>query len=455
MDGRLIASGSDSGDIHLWDSRSHKLIGGPLRGHSGSVNSVCFSPDSRWLVSGSWDKSVRVWDCQTGQAAGSPLLGHTSFVYSVCTDGRLIISGSDDKTIRIWDLTAGKQIGSPINAGDYVYAVALSNDGRIAAGVGSTVCVWDVKTRRRIASMKGHTSTVWTVAFSPDNSRIASGSQDNSIRLWDTQTYTQIREFTGHTDTVRSVAFSSDGRWIASGSDDKTVRVWHCNTGQLIDPPLQGHTDLVTSVAFSPDDRQLISGSWDKTVRIWSKFPNKEWPQLSEQITTIHLSRHSHPTAAPSPHTISLEGNPSVVSACYSPDRTLYAASTLDGHVSVWNTAHMDLLWESDTPIPPIHLLRLSEIGLLYRLQMALCGLGTWSKESLHIKLPTISGPQNTTNIHQFRLQSSLSTDNHIVRWIPFKVDAGLWAYVDGTFIRFESVGGGSVTFIDVGDIAQ
>ena len=34
-------------------------------------------------------------------------------------------------------------------------------------------------------------------------------------------------------------------------------------------------------------------------------------------------------------------------------------------------------------------------------------------------------------------------------------VDAGLWAYIDGIFIRFESVGGGSVTFIEVGDIAR
>jgi hypothetical protein len=43
-------------------------------------------------------------------------------------------------------------------------------------------------------------------------------------------------------------------------------------------------------------------------------------------------------------------------------------------------------------------------------------------------------------------------SDKPFVQWIPFKVDAGAWAYVDGTFIRFES---GSVTFIDVGDIAQ
>jgi WD40 repeat protein len=94
-----------------------------------------------------------------------------------CTDGRLIISGSRDETIRIWDLTSGTLIFSPINAGGYVWAIALSNDGCIAARVEQNVGVWDVKTCCRIASMRGHTSTVYTVTFSPD--KLISGSRDD------------------------------------------------------------------------------------------------------------------------------------------------------------------------------------------------------------------------------------------------------------------------------------
>jgi WD40 repeat protein len=454
MDGRLIASGTNAGDIHLWDGRSHKPIAGPPREHYHTVRSVCFSPDSRWLVSGGFDASVRVWDCQTGQAAaGSPLLGHTD-INSVCTDGSVIISGSYDNTIRIWSLTACNQLGMPIDAGGHVSAVALSNDGRIAAAVGHDVHIWDVKTRLRIASLEGHTSTVWTVAFSADNSHIASGSSDNSVRLWDTRTCAQIREFTGHTASVRSIASCSDGRWITSGSDN-TVHVWHSNTGQLIDPPLEGHTDVVKSVAVSPGNGQLISGSHDKTVRIWSTSARKEWSKLSAQITSIHISRPSYLSAALPSHTVLVEDNPSIIAACYSPDRTLYAASTLGGHVSLWNTTH-DLLWESDTPIHPIHLLKLSAERLIISSPdgSSLAWRMVDGKPAHQARV--ISGPQlNTTNIHRLRLQSSSSPDNPIVRWFPFKVEAGSWAYVDGTFIRFESVGGGSVTFIDVGDFAQ
>jgi len=452
MDGRLIASGGDTADIQLWDGRHYKPVG-PLQGHLHSdwVNSMSFSPDSRWLVSGGDDKSIRVWDCWTGtvnQAVGDTLLGHTDFVWSVCTDGAFIISGSRDRTIRIWDLAYRTQLGSPINTDDSIDAVALSNDGRIiAAGVKHTVCVWDVSTRRRIASMKGHKSKVWSVTFSPDNSCIASGSHDKSIRLWDTQTYTQIGEFIGHTDPVRSISFSPDGQWITSGSWDKTVRVWHRTTHQPIGSPLQGHTGCIYSVNVSPDACQLISGSGDGTVRIWSKSTSREWPHLSQQITTIHLSQN---TARP-PHMMSLEGNPSVVSACHSPDRTLYAASTLDGRVSL---SHIKdgLLWESRPLVHPINLLRCSADQLVISSPD-----GSVSAWDLDEGKPTdrtatnTSGPQlDKMEHHQFRLQSGPSNENMIVQWIPFKVDAGSWAYIDGTFIRFESFG--SVTFIDVGD---
>jgi len=450
LDGRFFASGSHLREIHLWDRKSLTPTGVPLRGHFEWVGSVCFTPDSRWLVSGSGDKSVRVWDCKTGEAVGDPLRAHSDTVWSVWTDGVLIISGSFDKTIRIWDLASRTQIGSPIDAGGFVYVVTLSNDGRIAAGVDSAVCVWDVKTRHRIASMQGHTSAVFAIAFSRDNHRIVSGGDDKSVRLWDTQTYTQIGEFNGHTGTVWSVSFSPDGGWVTSGGDDRTLCVWHCKTGQLMGAPLRGHTDSIKYAAVSPDGCQLISGSRDKTIRIWSKSTSKEWQEQSEQISTIHLSRH---TARRSPHMIPVKGGPPVVSACYSPDRTLYAASRLDGHVSIWNTAQP--LWESDTPINPMHLLRLTANQLIISIPDG--SMWVWDiveGKPIH-QTPSSSGSQlNATNTHQFSMRSRSSTEKSIFRWIPFEVDAGLWAFVDNTFIRFEGLGG-SVTLIDVGDVAK
>ncbi|KIK37129.1 hypothetical protein CY34DRAFT_476368 [Suillus luteus UH-Slu-Lm8-n1] len=72
----------------------------------------------------------------------------------------------------------------------------------------------------------------------------------------------------GHADAIRSVSFSPDGTRIASGSRDKTVRLWEA-TGQLLSEPLEGHTEVVWSVSFSPDGTRIASGSRDQTMRHW------------------------------------------------------------------------------------------------------------------------------------------------------------------------------------------
>ena len=46
----------------------------------------------------------------------------------------------------------------------------------------------------------------------------------------------------GHTDVVDGVAFSPDGKRLASASEDQTVKVWDATTGQET-LTLKGHSD--------------------------------------------------------------------------------------------------------------------------------------------------------------------------------------------------------------------
>src|SRR5205807_1070921 len=84
------------------------------------------------------------------------------------------------------------------------------------------------------AVLYGHTDTVTSVAFRPDRQRLASGSDDNTVRLWDARTGKCLLSLPEHTDTVTSVAFSPDGQRLASGSGDNTVRLWDTRTGASI-----------------------------------------------------------------------------------------------------------------------------------------------------------------------------------------------------------------------------
>jgi hypothetical protein len=56
----------------------------------------------------------------------------------------------------------------------------------------------------------------------------------------------------GHQDSVESVAFSPDGTRIVSGSFDTTLQLWDAKSGEPVGAPLKGHENSVRSVAFSP-----------------------------------------------------------------------------------------------------------------------------------------------------------------------------------------------------------
>ena len=46
-----------------------------------------------------------------------------------------------------------------------------------------------------------------------------------------------------HSDTIRSVAFSPDGTKIVSGSDDKTIKVWDSGSPRAQNRPSLAKTD--------------------------------------------------------------------------------------------------------------------------------------------------------------------------------------------------------------------
>ena len=186
-------------------------------------------------------------------------------------DGRLIASGDGNAilahgespigNVRLWDAATGRGEGAPLGAHDsLVLALAFSPDGtRIASGSADrTLRMWDVKGRRLIGAPLGHEDAVTAVAFTPDGTRLVSGSEDNTIRFWNAKTEAPIgTPHHGHEAGLGTVAISRDGSLLVSGGFRPSARVWNALTGEQI-RAIEGRD--IRSVAISPDSARIIAG---------------------------------------------------------------------------------------------------------------------------------------------------------------------------------------------------
>jgi eukaryotic-like serine/threonine-protein kinase len=114
----------------------------------------------------------------------------------------------------------------------------------------------------------GHEAAVETVAFSPDGSRILTGSGDRTARLWDAGTGRELAVLRGHRSGVTSVAFAADNSQIATAAGDGCIRLWGAAGGS----PRRTIRDLAKGflvVASEPAaDALLVGGSDGRLLRL-------------------------------------------------------------------------------------------------------------------------------------------------------------------------------------------
>jgi WD40 repeat protein len=261
--GDLIASGTVSGAVQVWDASNLSNIT-TIRGHHGQVTSIAFSSDGSQIISGSKDGTVRIRPVASSEEQLAPIPGHDARVSQVVfsSDGLRLVSGSDDKSVRIWDGLTCEELAVLQGHGDIVYTVACSPDGTqvISGSRDDTVRLWNAHDFQEIAVLKGHRSSVNFVTFAPDGALIASCSYDHTVRLWSSSTLQESARLEGHSAIVWSVAFSSNGTRLVSTSEDETVRVWDAVKFIQVAELEAHHRDIDSFYAtFSLDGKAILT----------------------------------------------------------------------------------------------------------------------------------------------------------------------------------------------------
>jgi WD40 repeat protein len=195
-----------------------------------------------------------------------------------------------------------------------ICCIAYSPDGTklLSGSSDNTLRLWDIKNEKCLLTLDGHTNWVTSVAYSPDGTKLLSGSSDNTLRLWDAENGKCLYIFHHHSDRVNSVAFSPDGQKFLSGSLDSTLCLWNI-TNKKLSTIFKGHGSHVRTIAYSQDGQKILSGSSDKTLRLWDA-------QNGKCIFT-------------------LEGHTDwVASVAYSPNGETMLSGSFDKTLRLWDT---------------------------------------------------------------------------------------------------------------------
>jgi WD40 repeat protein len=233
-------------------------------------------------------------------------------------------------------------VGHP---GQVVYLAISRNGDRLATGgyIESGTTLWNVETGERIAAVAGTAPQ-----FSPDG-RVLLTITKKTVALWDAVTGAPKGPLTGHDGAITSVSFSRDGTKLATGSEDGTVKVWDLASGQssqtlrvwrvkklpkfrFISRML--HVPVKVYVRFSPDQQSVLTTTYweDSRAKVWDVTSGRLQAEMAGPVMTVGYDTKEA----------------GVTEASFSPDGKFIVTQS-DSKVRIWETATHKLVKEFDS----------------------------------------------------------------------------------------------------------
>lgn len=255
-----------------------------LNGHSAPVFTVIPFDEPHRILTGSGDLIVAEWDLQELKFMKALTSAKASiFGLAYLDDRKILVVGQRYGGIHVIDLKKGKEIHNiefhkkPIYDLQYLPSkkcvIALAGDGQMS--------VWSVKDWKLLTSVNLSTVNLRCMDVNSDNSKMAVGGSDNSIKVFDIANYDPadpqtlevfqkpVSEFEAHENSVFTLKYSQDGKQLLSGGRDAYLNVWDVEGDYALIKGIPAHNFTINSISFKPDQKCFATGSRDKTIKIW------------------------------------------------------------------------------------------------------------------------------------------------------------------------------------------
>ncbi|XP_015785638.1 protein HIRA [Tetranychus urticae] len=303
--GKFLASAGDDQIIMIWQiskylgSSTSSIFRGAgnveqwrciatLRGHSGDILDLNWSPQDEYIASGSVDNNVIVWNARNFPEVVARLNGHNGFVKGVSWDpiGKYVASQSDDKSVKVW------------RTKDWKEETTVSEPFRDCGG----------------------TTHVLRLNWSPDGQFLVSAhamnNRGSTAQIIERDGWKAQKDFVGHRKAVTCVRFnpnileesSNFYTLIALGSRDKSISVWSTKNKR---PTLVIHDLFESSVldlTWSRDGYSLLSCSWDGSVAFIRFEPGEIGKLSSQESKTAYFQKlYGKSLQSPSKETLLIE----------------------------------------------------------------------------------------------------------------------------------------------------
>jgi WD40 repeat protein len=207
-DGRWIAVARGEGGASLIEVATARV-----RQELLGVTSLAFTPDSEVLLT-SGGAGTTWWDVSENSATSTiPEHGRLA----IRGDGAVLLTGSRSIFIA--------PDGSRLDLGLETSAQGeLSTTGDLAVVPGGTIAwVWDLHRRRIATTLEGHAGVIHQATFAPDGERVATCSDDGTVRVWESRTGRLLQVFSRRKGPIVGCAFSRDGeRLLTTALADAT-----------------------------------------------------------------------------------------------------------------------------------------------------------------------------------------------------------------------------------------